>query len=237
MTVALYPPYSTTGLTWIVGADDAAGSSGVADGMSGTSEGWFVRTMRLRVNPGTYTLSTIHAGIFYAATAKCDAVRFGIFGGTTSSASLVTLSNGLTYVDVTANKADTDASQAFEGALGSVTVTIESGTTYWFALMMHKVAGSTSGYPGIRQMNDGQWALGDLWKGSVSGATMPTTTADLTYVAAGDAAGEQSRIALEFTTPAKKVYSIDATAYAGTATELIIPRESSASIAYQWICF
>lgn len=226
---ATYPAYSPTEqFVWYLGAHATNATGGVQDGAAAGAAGWFVRTMRLRLNPGTYTLKTIHCGVLYMSASKVDAVRFGIFAGDGTAASLVTLGNGANYIDVTANVEDTASSRNFAGALGDVTVTIEAGTNYWFGLLMHK-SEATALYPSVRQMNDGQWVLGDIWKGQVNSdlAAMPTDSTGLTYVAAGDAAGEQSRMALEFSTSSRIIYSIDATAYAGSATEMIIPRIKS----------
>lgn len=230
-----YPAYAASS-DWYLGAHATTASGGTLDGAAGTTAGWLVRSMRLRLNPGTYTLQSIRCGIVYAATANCDGVRFGILGGNTTAASLVTLSNGLTYVDVTADKENTNSSRTLIGDLGDVTVTLEADTTYWFVVMLHKVEGATATYPGTRQMNDGQWVLGDMWKGQVNGAiaAMPTDTTSLSYVAAGNEAGEQTRMCLEFTTANRILYSIDSAAYAGTEIQMIIPRAKSTTPDY-WI--
>ena len=230
MTVATNPAYADS-YSWGYGADSLARGT-QASPPAGTDSRWFVRSMKLNLEPGTYTLDTVWASVVYCAATNCDVMRFGIFAGNGTSAELVTLSNGQKYVDITSDLSGADGSQSVEGTLG-VDVTIESGTSYWFAVMIHGADGRVSTRPRFYEMDSGEWVLGDFWGGNVAGATMPEDTTDLSYTAAGS--GEQAGISLRFTTANRIVYQISSTAYAGSATEIIIPWLDETN--YSWWIF
>lgn len=238
MTVATYPAYSTTPVTWTYGSV-GTGIYGNDRTMSGSDARWEIHSMRLNLAPGTYTLYAFEAPIYYASAAYCDAMRLVIWGGNTTAVTPVALSNGLTYIDMTASQPAGAGSTNFSCDLGStVTFTVEAGVSYWFSMVWHGIAGRGGNGPIMRAFADGEWVLGDHWTGEVAAAVtaMPVTSAGWTYNDVASAV-PVPRLVLYVKTAARTVYEVTAAAYAGSATEIILPRASGSPTPTYWIKF
>lgn len=234
MQVATYPAYDrTTKAQWKYGAQDT-GATGDYVGLNGTTDArWNVASIQLQgFQPGVYQLDTLNAYLVLTAHANCDAVRFAIFAsdddGTT--ADIVTLSNGNTYVDCTADNTDSDTAKLLTSDLGStITFTIESGKLYYVVLLLHRPAGGANNSCGYRTMSAGAGPQGGMFKEEVAGAltAMPTTLST-----AGT--GSQPKMGLTFSSAIRKVCVLPA--YAGDAVDYLIPRRTADAV-YYWVKF
>lgn len=216
MPIATSPAYSAAEqATWQYGhatyhtsLDGNALGSGV-----GGMAAW---TYPLNLQPGIYDFTEILLRVASCGDVLCDAIYFAIYerDGTTFTA--VTLSNGLKYVDITANKPAADANCYVTADLTGVSVTLESGKTYHMAWLAHKLPAASANTPVIvknaaavgPQGGWYEWALAD------------TTIADAATFTGTENAGSLPFFRLTFKTSVRKLL---VSSYAA-ASKLIIPR-------------
>jgi hypothetical protein len=186
--------------------------------IAGTTALWRTESMRLALNPGTYTLKSLDVVLAQTLAADCVTAYFGILQGTTSAVTWMTFaSTGLDYIDISDGLAPQAAAYTLRQKLGDVEITIADGVTYWFAVSLLSVDGHTTNQPEIGVMENGQGPTGGFWR-HVGQATL--STAGLSYQAAGGGE-EQIRMGLNFTTPVRHLYTYDGTYSA--ADTIIIP--------------
>lgn len=226
MATATYPAYDGTvnASEWTYGLLDFSGTLAFAYlGTSGTDARWLYKTMLLNLQPGDYLLEEFKAIVAYTSDTECDAAYFAILKDTSGTLTPVTLSNGLGYVDVTADKG-TDTTHVMTADLGDVTVTLETGGVYHMALFLRGKAGRTTARPGLKSMTANEGPQGSCYSGEVAGAAFPTSIADTAD------AGSQARFLLKFKTGNRILYS---GAYS-TAAQVIVPKSTNKDY---WITF
>jgi hypothetical protein len=186
-------------------------------GIAGTDAKWRTESMRLALNPGTYTLKHIKAALAQTLAADCDAAYFGILQGTTSAATWMTFSTGLNYVDMTNSLVPRAAAYTFHHAFDDLEITLVAGVTYWYALSLRSASGHTTDQPQIGIMVNGQGPSGGFWRNAAQDGLLAD---GLAYQAAGGGE-EQCRMTLEFVTPVRHLYTYDGTYTTGDT--VIIP--------------
>jgi hypothetical protein len=221
-----YPTYDGTvnASEWTYGLLDFSGTLAFAYlGATGTDERWLYKTMLLNLQPGDYLLEEFKAIVAYTSDTQCDVAYFAILKDTSGTLTPVTLSNGLGYIDITADKG-ADVTHLMTADLGDVTVTLETGSVYHMALFLRGKAGRTTAHPGLKSMGTAQGPQGSCYSGEVAGATFPASITDTAD------AGSQARFLLKFKTGNRILYS---GAYSAAA-QVLIPKSTDKDY---WVTF
>lgn len=219
MASATYPAYNkaSNASAWFYGLAAGLANAGanIVIPSSATDE-WLCATTPLNLQPGTYYLTEVGAHGYATITDNLNQVYFSILEDDSGDLAPVTLGNGSTYIDMTADVVR-GAGNADLGptTVASVSFTIESGKSYQMSWWLHGVATRASQTPAICRMNNGQGP-----QGLTCYATTGLTSGPVAHTGTPSASGELPRGYIKFTTAVRTLFK--SSAYS-SAMDLLIP--------------
>jgi hypothetical protein len=201
MTVACYPAYSASTLSnWYYGSAGSASTGTVVSSALGTDVGWVHYLNKFPMQPGRYYMTTFQGTVGYADAVNTDTIYFVVYtkGGTTYSP--VTLSNGLTYIDITANQPANINFTNMSAALGDVYFDLEAGKTYYYGLQMKGITGHENNGPQTKTLLADNGPQGQSTTHSIKQTARPTVLTSVT-----DGTGSANKFSLYFKTAVRKL--------------------------------